>query len=73
MRHGAKARGAGGVDVGKSNRMMMADFTAVLQGVHCADVTTCLQSGNPVVTVDPVGLEDNAERALRAVLVGGDL
>ena len=54
-----------GVNVGKHNRIAMADFRALLEGVGATDVRTLLQSGNSGVTADPTGLEEKVEHALR--------
>lgn len=53
-----------GVNVGRGNRLGMADLRAVLEGVGCTDVRTVLQSGNAVVTADPDGLADRVAEAL---------
>lgn len=39
-----------GVNVGKGNRVPMADFKGLLEGLGYADVTTLLNSGNAVFT-----------------------
>jgi uncharacterized protein (DUF1697 family) len=39
-----------GVNVGKGNRVPMADFKRLLEGLGCTDVKTLLNSGNAVVT-----------------------
>ena len=39
-----------GVNVGKGNRLAMADFKAVLEGLGYTDVSTLLNSGNTVFT-----------------------
>jgi uncharacterized protein (DUF1697 family) len=39
-----------GVNVGKANRLPMADFKQLLQGLGFADVATLLNSGNAVFT-----------------------
>jgi uncharacterized protein (DUF1697 family) len=54
-----------GINVGKGNRLAMADLRAVLEGVGCEDVSTYLNSGNAVVTADPDGLAERVEAALR--------
>lgn len=69
-----------GVNVGRGNRIAMADLRALLERLGCRDVTTYLQSGNAVVDADPDGLADRVAAALRdelglavAVLVRTDL
>jgi hypothetical protein len=54
-----------GINVGKGNRLAMADLRAVLEGLGCEDVSTYLNSGNAVVTADPDGLAERVEAALR--------
>jgi uncharacterized protein (DUF1697 family) len=54
-----------GVNVGKHNRIAMADLRRVLEGVGARDVTTYLQSGNAVVTTEDPDLAGRVERALR--------
>jgi uncharacterized protein (DUF1697 family) len=54
-----------GVNVGKHNRIAMADFRALLTGLGAADVKTLLQSGNAAVTAVPDGLAERVETALR--------
>lgn len=54
-----------GVNVGKHNRIAMADFRSLLADVGATDVRTLLQSGNAVVTAEPEGLADRVEAALR--------
>lgn len=39
-----------GVNVGKGNRLAMADFRALLEGLGCSGVRTLLNSGNAVFT-----------------------
>lgn len=53
-----------GVNVGRGNRLAMADLRAVLSGLGCTDVVTYLQSGQAVVTAEPAGLADLVARAL---------
>ena len=53
-----------GINVGKGNRLTMADLRAVLEGVGCEDVSTYLQSGNALVTADPAGLAGRVAAAL---------
>jgi uncharacterized protein (DUF1697 family) len=53
-----------GINVGKGNRLAMADLRAVLEGLGCEDVTTYLNSGNALVTADPDGLAERVETAL---------
>ena len=57
-----------GVNVGKHNRVAMADLRNVLAGIGATDVTTYLQSGNAVVTAEPDGLADRVEHALAETL-----
>ena len=54
-----------GVNVGRANRIAMADFRSVLEELGCRDVVTYLQSGNAVVEAPPDGLAQRVERALR--------
>jgi uncharacterized protein (DUF1697 family) len=53
-----------GVNVGKNNRIAMADLRRVLTDLGAEDVTTYLQSGNAVVTAEPDGLAERVEQAL---------
>jgi len=53
-----------GINVGKGNRLPMADLRAVLVDLGCADVSTLLNSGNALVTADPGGLAGRVEAAL---------
>ena len=53
-----------GINVGKHNRLAMADLRRVLAGVGVDDVRTYLQSGNAVVTAEPAGLAERVEQAL---------
>jgi uncharacterized protein (DUF1697 family) len=55
-----------GVNVGKHNRIAMADLRRLLGDLDgVTDVATLLQSGNAVVTTDdPDGLAERVERAL---------
>jgi uncharacterized protein (DUF1697 family) len=53
-----------GINVGRHNRIAMADLRRVLAGVGAEDVRTYLQSGNAVVTADPAGLAERVEQAL---------
>ena len=53
-----------GINVGRHNRLAMADLRAVLEGVGCRDVSTYLQSGNALVDADPEGLAARVEQAL---------
>jgi len=53
-----------GINVGRGNRLAMADLRAVLAAIGCTDVSTYLQSGNAVVTADPDGLAARVEAAL---------
>lgn len=60
-----------GVNVGRSNRISMADLRVLLEGVGCRGVRTYVQSGNAVVEHDddPAGLE----RTVAAALAGRGL
>jgi uncharacterized protein (DUF1697 family) len=55
-----------GVNVGKHNRIAMADLRALLADVGATDVRTLLQSGNAAVTAAPDGLAEKLEAALAA-------
>ena len=57
-----------GVNVGRHNRIAMADLRALLDGVGCRDVRTYVQSGNAVVTSkrSPASLETAVAGALAA-------
>jgi uncharacterized protein (DUF1697 family) len=57
-----------GVNVGKHNRIAMADLRRILGDLDgVADVATLLQSGNAAVTAhEPDGLAERVERALSA-------
>src|SRR4051812_23453178 len=57
-----------GVNVGKHNRIAMADLRRILTDLGgVTNVATLLQSGNAVVTADePDGLAERLERALSA-------
>src|ERR1700712_389130 len=59
-----------GVNVGKHNRIAMADLRALLAEVGATDVRTLLQSGNAAVTAEPDGLADRLEAALATSGVG---
>jgi uncharacterized protein (DUF1697 family) len=54
-----------GINVGKHNRIPMAELRRVLVAVGCDDIVTYLQSGNAVVTADPAALAARTEQALR--------
>lgn len=56
-----------GVNVGKNNRIAMADLRQLLTEVGATDVRTLLQSGNAAVTADPEDLAERVETALAAV------
>jgi uncharacterized protein (DUF1697 family) len=56
------------VNVGKHNRVAMADLRALLAGIGATDVTTYLQSGNAVVSAEPDRLADRVEQALADTL-----
>lgn len=67
-----------GINVGRGNRLAMADLRASLERAGCSDVVTYLQSGNAVVTGDPAGLAERvaAELPLQVglvVLTAGEL
>jgi uncharacterized protein (DUF1697 family) len=50
-----------GINLGRSNRLSMPDFRAVLERAGCTDVRTYLQSGNGVVTwPSPAGALESA-------------
>jgi uncharacterized protein (DUF1697 family) len=53
-----------GVNVGKHNRIAMADFRTLLAELGATDVRTLLQSGNAVVTAEPEELAGAVEVAL---------
>ena len=55
-----------GVNVGRANRIAMADFRAALEQLGCSDVATYVQSGNAVVEWDgtPAALETAVHDAL---------
>ncbi len=53
-----------GINVGKGNRLAMADLRAVLEQVGCTEVSTYLQSGNAFVTAASSGLAARVEAAL---------
>ena len=53
-----------GINVGRGNRLAMADLRAALDGLGCREVSTYLQSGNALVTADPAGLAERVEAAL---------
>ena len=53
-----------GINVGRGNRLAMADLRAVLQDLGCEDVSTYLNSGNALVTAEPEGLAARVEAAL---------
>src|SRR4051794_6482080 len=57
-----------GVNVGKHNRVAMADLRRVLTSLGLTEVTTYLQSGNAVVTGEPDGLAERVEQALASEL-----
>ena len=60
-----------GINVGRANRISMADLRAAVERAGCADVRTYLQSGNAVVEDDREPAE--VERAVRDALVAGGL
>lgn len=53
-----------GVNVGRGNRIAMADLRDVLAALGCTDVTTHLNSGNALVTAEVDGLARRVEQAL---------
>jgi uncharacterized protein (DUF1697 family) len=53
-----------GINVGRGNRLAMADLRAALEAAGCTEVSTYLQSGNAFVTADPDGLVRRVEAAL---------
>ncbi|MFB9378357.1 DUF1697 domain-containing protein [Kineococcus gynurae] len=53
-----------GINVGRHNRLAMADLRVLLADLGCRDVTTHLNSGNAVVTADPDGLAERVAAAL---------
>ena len=60
-----------GVNVGRSNRIAMADLRTALERAGCRDVRTYVQSGNAVVQWD--GGIRALEQAVRAELAAGGL
>lgn len=56
-----------GVNVGKANRMLMADFKALLQGLGYTDVATVLNSGNAVFTSSGRSTSKHSERIAAAL------
>ncbi|RKR88678.1 uncharacterized protein (DUF1697 family) [Micromonospora pisi] len=60
-----------GINVGRNNRIAMADLRALLTGLGYDDVATLLQSGNAVFRTgggDPAALAIEIERAIKADL-----
>jgi uncharacterized protein (DUF1697 family) len=55
-----------GINLGRNNRLSMADFRSVLDRAGCSDVRTYLQSGNGVVSWS--GPAGKLERAVAAEL-----
>lgn len=53
-----------GINVGKGNRLAMADLRALLADLGCSGVSTYLNSGNALVTADPAGLAERLEAVL---------
>lgn len=53
-----------GINVGRGNRLAMADLRALLEDLGCRDVSTYVNSGNALVTADPEGLAERVEAAL---------
>lgn len=53
-----------GINVGRGNRLSMADLRAALESAGCTRVRTHLQSGNAVVQAEPDGLVERVEAAL---------
>lgn len=61
-----------GVNVGKGNRIAMADFRRLLEGAGCTDVLTLLNSGNAVF--GNVGRSSSAHaRTIAAALRSGSV
>ena len=56
-----------GINVGRANRIGMADLRAVYEGLGCRDVTTYVQSGNVILvsTDAPVEVSRRVEITLR--------
>lgn len=55
-----------GVNVGGANRLPMAAFAGMLEGLGLSQVKTYIQSGNAVALADPRGLEARVAEALAA-------
>jgi uncharacterized protein (DUF1697 family) len=53
-----------GINVGRGNRLAMADLRAALEAAGCEEVSTYLQSGNAFVTAPLEGLAARVEAAL---------
>jgi uncharacterized protein (DUF1697 family) len=53
-----------GINVGRGNRLPMADLRSALEAAGCTEVSTYLQSGNAFVTAPLDGLADRVEAAL---------
>lgn len=62
-----------GVNVGKGNRVPMAELRALLEGLGCTAVRTLLNSGNAVFTAKPVGDHGGRIRAALAARLGVDV
>jgi uncharacterized protein (DUF1697 family) len=60
-----------GINLGRNNRLSMADLRAVLERAGCTDVRTYLQSGNAVVSW--TGSAHKLERAVAAELAAHGL
>jgi uncharacterized protein (DUF1697 family) len=56
-----------GVNVGKANRLAMADFKALLEGVGATGVRTLLASGNAVFDAPAAGMATLAQRIAEAL------
>lgn len=56
-----------GVNVGKGNRVPMADFRNLLEGLGCTSVKTLLNSGNAVFSAPGRSPQRHAERIAAAV------
>lgn len=53
-----------GINVGRGNRLAMADLRSCLTTIGCTQVSTYLNSGNALVTANPIGLAERVEAAL---------
>ena len=57
-----------GINVGRGNRLAMADLRSCLTTIGCTQVSTYLNSGNALVTANPIGLAERVEAALPLAL-----